>query len=500
MNKFIATTVGASLLSLTVAAKEKPNIVLFLVDDMGAMDTSLPFLVDENGQPKKHPLNSFYKTPGMERLATQGVRFGRFYANSVCSPTRASLMTGQSSAHHNTTQWINPHSKNVGPADWNWLGLKKSSVTLPRILQQSGYTTIHSGKAHFGPKKHEGAEPTNLGFDINIGGCAIGHPGSYYGMKGYGKGASHAVPGLEQYHGTETFLTDALTIEANKAVSTAAKSNKPFYLYMSHYAVHGPFNSDPRFADNYKDSGKPKNAEAFATLIEGMDKSLIDIMDHLEKIGEAENTLIIFLGDNGSDAPLGGPTDVGSSAPLKGKKGSSYEGGMRVPFIAAWAKVNPESKFQKKFPIKQGIISDAFGSCEDIFPTVLKVTGAKAPADYAVDGADLTDFFATHKGAKEQEFLMHFPHNHRSSNFTTFVKGNWKINYYYPTVKKKRGKQKVLVHELFNLKADPYESQNLAKTNPEKFSEIFKEMTKALDKAEAQYNVDKEGKEICPKL
>ena len=141
-----------------------------------------------------------------------------------------------------------------------------------------------------------------------MAGCSIGAPASYYGMNSYGNGkkpASHAVPGLEKYHGTETFLTEALTLEAKSRVTDAVQAGKPFFLYFAHYAVHAPFNSDPRFAAHYKDSGKRPPAQAFATLIEGMDKSLGDILDHLDALGVAENTLVFFLGDNGSDAPLG---------------------------------------------------------------------------------------------------------------------------------------------------------------------------------------------------
>ena len=293
------------------AAPPRPNIIVFLVDDMGVMDTSVPFLTDKEGKAKRYPLNDFYRTPSMERLAKQGIRFNQFYAMSVCSPTRVSIMTGQNAARHRTTNWINERQDNAGPngaPDWNWVGLKKSDVTLPGVLRENGYKTIHVGKGHFGPFKHDGENPANLGFDVNIGGSAFGAPGSYFGEKSYGhatKRKNHAVPHLEKYHGSDTFLTEALTIETKKVVKETVKSGKPFYLYFSHYAVHAPFESDPRFADHYKDSGKPKAAQAFATLVEGMDKSLGDMMDQLEELGVAENTLILFLGDNGSDAPLG---------------------------------------------------------------------------------------------------------------------------------------------------------------------------------------------------
>ncbi|MEZ6087418.1 MAG: sulfatase-like hydrolase/transferase [Pirellulaceae bacterium] len=225
-------------------AGQRPNIMVFLVDDMGMMDTSVPFLTDEQGNAQVYPLNEYYRTPAMERLAKQGTRFNQFYAMSVCSPTRVSIMTGQNAARHRVTNWINPRSNNAGKfgaPQWNWAGLRSSDITLPGILRNAGYQTIHVGKGHFAPEDHEGANPANLGFQKNIAGASFGAPGSYYGTKNYGHGTKrshHAVPGLEKYHGTETFLTEALTIEAKRAISDTVEQNKPFYLYFAHYAVH----------------------------------------------------------------------------------------------------------------------------------------------------------------------------------------------------------------------------------------------------------------------
>ena len=127
-------------------AQDLPNIVVFLVDDMGLMDSSVPFITDGKGNPVKHALNDWYQTPNMQRLADQGIRFSNFYAHTVCSPTRASIMTGQNSARHRTTNWIKPDENNkgeYGPDQWNWKGLNDSTVTLPGILQHAGYSTIH---------------------------------------------------------------------------------------------------------------------------------------------------------------------------------------------------------------------------------------------------------------------------------------------------------------------------------------------------------------------
>lgn len=472
--------VGALLTAGAATASERPNILLFLVDDMGLMDTSQPFLADKNGKLVKTALNTFYRTPAMESLANSGVVFSSFYANSVCSPSRVSILNGQNSARHHVTQWINPYKKNAGPADWNWKGLKPGDVTLPGLLRDAGYGTVFCGKAHLGPFESEGVDPTNLGFDVNIAGSAIGKPGSYYGEKNYGKGGTHPVLHLEQYHGTKTFLTEALTLEVNKAIDKVHAAKKPFFVEMSHYALHAPFHSDPRFSDNYRDSGKSAKAQAYATLVEGMDKSLQDILAHLNKIGEAENTLVIFVGDNGSDAPLGGTHAVASSAPLRGKKATHYEGGMRVPFIVSWAKPSASSQLQKQFPINPGVVTADFGSICDIMPTALSAAGVKIPANHVVDGIDLSGYLKNHSGEKQQTFLMHFPHKHRSSNFTVYRDGDWKVIYHYDKPEGKR-------IELFNLVIDPYESDNLAAKDPAKAKTLLGKMKAALDDAGAQY-------------
>ncbi len=493
------------------ATAGRPNIMVFLIDDMGVMDTSVPFLTDENGDPKRYPLNDYYRTPSMERLAERGIRFNQFYAMSVCSPTRISIMTGQNAARHRTTNWINPRKDNAGSngaPDWNWAGLKTGDVTLPGILREGGYRTIHVGKGHFGPEEHEGAEPFNLGFDVNVAGAAFGAPGSYCAEKNYGLGTkcSHnAVPHLEEYHGTDTFLTEALTIEAKKRVTDAAQGDEPFYLYFSHYAVHAPFESDPRFADHYKDSGKPANAQAFATLIEGMDKSLGDMLDHFEDLGIAESTLIFFLGDNGSDAPLGHQHEVACAAPLRGKKGAHYEGGMRVPFIAAWAKPDPANAFQQQLPIPLGGIQSQVASVQDLFPTILEFTGVSSPTDHIVDGSRLqTLLTGKDDPGRGEQFLMHYPHGpHRSNYFTCWRDGPWKVIYHtLPKTPTSGGHIQFEGghHQLFNLADDPFESKNLADAQPQELERMMKGLVAALEDHGAVCPIDDDGKPLHPQL
>ena len=470
------------------AKETPPNIILFLVDDMGPMDTTVPFLTDAKGNPETHPLNQFYKTPNMEELAKQGIRFTQFYAHSVCSPTRASLLTGQNSARHGTTNWIYSESNNrteFGPMDWNWKGLTKKSVTLPRLFQKEGYRTIHVGKAHFGPMGSEGEDPLHLGFDVNVGGSSIGQPGSYYGQEGYGHlqgEKARAVPHLEHYHGQDVFLTEALTLEAKKAISKAKEEEKPFFLYMAHYAVHAPFQSDPRFVAHYAGSGKSEKAQAYASLIEGIDKSLGDLMDHVKKMGAGENTLLLFLGDNGSDAPLPIKFDYSSSEPLKGTKGNHWEGGMRVPFIASWVSPKDGDPLQRKIPIARNAIQTQMGTILDIFPTLCQAANLDFPKDHLTDGVALQkQLNGTENPDRKEVFLNHFPHgNHRSTYFTSLVREDWKVIYHYPVLDLPK-------YELFHLKRDPFETRDKANENPKQLRRMMQYMSEEMKNHKALY-------------
>jgi arylsulfatase A-like enzyme len=501
MKKTVILAMCSLLAFSGLHASERPNLLVFLVDDMGLMDTSVPFLTDGKGQPKRHPLNDLYRTPALEDLARRGMRFETFYANSVCSPSRVSIMTGQSSARHRTTQWIRSENNNrggQGPHGWRWEGITEDLQTLPKLLKRGGYRNIYVGKAHFGPFKSYGEFPGNLGFDINIGGCSYGQPGSYYGKDGFGwiKGnKSRAVPDLEAYHGKDIFLTEALTLEMNRTIKESVDAKKPFFACMAYYAVHAPFMANKRYAANYADARIPDPAKAYATMIESMDASVGEILKQLDTLGVAENTLVLFLGDNGSDAPLGGTHDVASSAPLRGKKGTHYEGGMRVPFIAVWAKANPEHPAQRKLPIQAGAITTEMGSIHDIFPTLLDTAGV--PYEGKIDGKNLAPALKGGRLEGKRDFLMHFPHDHRSSYFTVYRLGDWKIIYHYTKPEEQR-------YQLFNLAKDPTESDNLANSQPDELRRMVKAMAAALEDADAQYPMasgdpDIELKPIIPR-
>ena len=365
-------------------ADKRPNIILFMVDDMGWQDTSLPFWT------QKTHYNELYETPNMERLAKQGMMFTQAYANSISSPTRCSLITGTNAARHRVTNWTlqkntmtDRKDSILAVPDWNYNGVSQVSGTnhtfvgtsFVQLLKNSGYHTIHCGKAHFGAIDTPGEDPHHWGFEVNIAGHAAGGLASYLGEENYGhtkdgKAVSlMSVPGLEKYWGTETFVTEALTLEAIKALDKAKKYNQPFYLYMSQYAIHIPLNKDMRFYEKYKKKGMTDHEAAYATLIEGMDKSLGDLMNWLEKNGEANNTIIIFMSDNGGLASESGWRDGKlhtQNYPLNSGKGSTYEGGIREPMIISWpGVVAPGSKCNNYLLI------------EDFYPTILEMAGVK---------------------------------------------------------------------------------------------------------------------------
>ena len=319
--------------SFGFAQDSKPNILFFLVDDMGIQDCSIPFIVNQAGERIVTPLNRRYRTPNLERLAKNGILFTNACSYSVCSPTRVSIMTGQNAPRHRVTTWTHPTSLKNDPGavnanglrgpKWRTEGVDQSLPLLPRLMKTAGYRTLFCGKAHFGPNDTPSGDPKKIGFDVNIGGHGAGGPGSYWGDKNYSalwraNQPMWNVPGLKKYHGTDTYLTEALTLEMSAAIEESVKMKKPFFAYMSHYAVHVPFETDARFTKNYPElKGK---ALAFATMVEGMDKSLGDLIQKLEQLGVAENTLVIFFSDNGSAGI--------ANLPLRGMKGTRFEGGV----------------------------------------------------------------------------------------------------------------------------------------------------------------------------
>jgi len=457
---------GSTFRNVEVAVgPSRPNLVVILADDYGPHDTSVPFNLDTNGVPKAYNFNSFYKTPNLERLAAQGMRFTSAYAQSVCSPTRTGMMTGRNSARHAVTDWVGGGGAG-SPTNWRSAGMVASEISLPKLLKAGGYRTIHIGKGHFSDST---VPVTSIGFDVNVGGFDWGHPHSgYIGTPGYG-----GMPGLEAYDGS-IFLTRALTIEANKTLDNAVAEGRPFFLNMSFYAVHAPFTTNPDATNTYSTAVNANHAK-FATMVEGMDNAIGQIRQKLVDLGVAENTLIIFLGDNGSDSPAttqdGLPLGSFSDWPMRGMKGSKWEGGIRVPMIACWAAVNSSNTFQQALPIPTNSVETDIVTSWDVPVTLLGVTGLAGAVGFGEDGHDLRPYLAGIPGThRPQEILIHYPHNHRSDYFTLLRQGSLKLIYNYQDNS----------HQLYDLASDPTESTNLAVAQPETLTRMARTLAQKL--------------------
>jgi len=205
-------------------------------------------------------------------------------------------------------------------------------------------------------------------------------------------------------------------------------------------------------------------------------------VQHVKDLGLGENTLIFFLGDNGSDAPLLIENNYSSSSPLKGKKGNHWEGGMRVPFIASWVIPNENVYSQEKLPIAQNAIQQQIASVLDIFSTLCKLANVNLPEGFVVDGFDLQEqLMGKQNETRDELFLNHFPHgNHRTNYFTSLVKLDWKIIYHYQVDKEPR-------YELFNLKEDPFETNNMADENPEQLKRMILTLADEMKNKKARY-------------
>lgn len=501
MNKLILFLIGIIVIFTSCQPEEieetPPNIVLFLVDDMGWQDTSVPFWN------KRTAFNDLYHTPNMERLAKVGMKFTQAYATPVCSPTRVSLMTGMNAARHRVTNWtlrkdsIQPMEKNhdslIFP-EWNVNGLNPvagdtkavHAMPLPQALHDVGYFTIHSGKAHLGAIGTPGENPLNLGFDINIAGHAAGAPGSYFGTENFGNGKKGkedwAVPGLEKYHGEDINLTDAITKEALMAVDSAVTGQQPFFLYMSHYAIHTPIMEDTRYYQKYLDKGIDSTEAKYASMIEGMDKSLGDIMNYLERKKIDDNTIILFMSDNGGlSAHARGGEPHTHNAPLSSGKGSMREGGIREPMLVKW----PEMIKTESITNHQVII-------EDFYPTILEMAGIDSlETVQKVDGQSFASVLKGEMFDGIRPLFWHYPNEWGAEGpgigaASAVRKGDWKLIYYHVDSR----------IELFNLKEDIGEAVNLLEVNPEKAKELATTLTNHLKAVNAQMPMHKATGEV----
>ncbi len=460
----------AQVIAEHITKKKNPNIVLFLVDDMGWQDTSVPF------HKERTVLNKRFRTPNMEELARSGTKFTNAYACSVCSPTRVSLMTGLNAARHRVTNWTlrkNASNDRRHPTldfpEWNVNGISPvagiartvHATALPAYLSKAGYRTIHVGKAHFGAIGTPGSDPLKIGFHENIGGHAAGGPGSFLASENFSAAWRNGdrvwdVPHLEQYHGSDLFLTQALTLEANKSVDRAIAADQPFFLYMSHYAVHVPFAEDKRYYQNYRDAGLEPIEAMYAAMVQGMDHSLGEIIRNIHRQTSDRKTIVIFTSDNGglSAQGRGGPRHT-HNHPLSSGKGSAHEGGIRVPLIVSWPGVTAAES-----------VRDEPVMIEDLFPTILQIAGVNGAEQIggSLDGWSIVDLLenAPKKNRETRPLFWHFP-NHWGPRgpgigpSSAVRSGPWKLIYYHEQSD----------YELFNLTTDLSEKNDLSEQEPD---------------------------------
>ena len=436
------------LLACPALAQDRPpNVVLMLVDDLGWTDLGCQG-------------SKFYETPNIDQLARDGMRFTDAYsACTVCSPTRAAVLTGKSPARLHLTDWIaghqRPHARLQIP-EWTKF-LPQEETTLAEHLKGAGYATASIGKWHLGP---EG--PEAHGFDLNVGGYEAGSPPSYF--------SPYRIPTLKDGPEGE-FLTDRLTEEAVGFIRE--HKEKPFFVYLPHYAVHTPIQAKAEVAAKYRAKGPAGNHfdPVYAALVESVDDSVGRLRTVLQELGLAENTLFIFTSDNGGLSQLvgaqgwrRGPTD---NSPLRQGKGSSHEGGVRVPLIIAWPEV-----------IEGGSTCDVPVISHDLTPTVLAFTGVNPGTEAVFDGVSLMPLL-TQKDLLERDALFwHYPHYHPggASPYSAMRAGDWKL---------------ILFHEddrleLYNLRRDPGEALNLAEAEADITLEFYKELQDWLERVGAQ--------------
>jgi arylsulfatase A-like enzyme len=422
-------------------AEDKPNIIVFMVDDMGWRDVAV------NG-------SDFYQTPNVDKLAKNGMRFTNAYAAcAVCSPTRASYLTGCYPNKTGVTDYIQTSS----------MFMKLEEVTLAEVLKDNGYKTIHVGKWHLAPLSKSGVNsadyyPERHGFDVNIGGNESGSPGSYYYpfKRKNAKDGSDGPPAIVRDAKEGDYLTDVLTERALEQIE--ASKDKPFFLSFCHYAVHIPIIPREDLVDKFKkmeSKGKVQKNPAYAAMVYSVDISVGKIIDKLEKLNLAKKTMIIFTSDNGG---LLGVTEIMG---LKGGKGTNYEGGIRVPTIVSFPGVVPP-----------GTVSDYPIHTVDYYPTILAATGAKGDAKHnkEVDGVNLMPVLNGSQKALDRDTLFwYFPHNrpgdrdsHGAVPYSIVRKGDYKLIELHATGD----------IELYDLAKDQGETTDLSKSMPEKAAEL----------------------------
>ncbi len=437
--------------ALKKGASAPPNFVFILVDDLGWADVGC-YGAD------------LHETPNIDRLAKQGMRFTNAYAAApVCSPTRASIMTGKCPARLHITIWYeasaNPpqNRKLIPPVTEGNLPLEQ--VTIPEVLKEAGYFTAHVGKWHLGDAAHY---PETQGFDVNIGGTFWGAPATFFypysGDQRYG-GEFRYVPHLE-FGSKGEYLTDRLTDEALGILDKV--KNKPFFLNLCYHTVHTPIEGKPELVEYYKKKVKPdmhhQNYE-YAAMVHSLDENVGRIIAKLDELGIADHTVVFFFSDNGGFVNGYEKRVVTDNYPLRSGKGSLYEGGVREPLIIRWPGVTHADSVTAE-PV-----------CSiDFYHTILEISGlagdSKHNAD--VDGISLVPLLKNPKATLNREALYwHYPHYYPTTSPVSSIRqGDWKLLEYFEDNHV----------ELYNLKTDLGEQKNLADQIPEKAQELRKRL------------------------
>jgi arylsulfatase A len=441
------------------APATKLNFIFILIDDMGWADGGCFG-------------SKYYQTPNIDALANAGMRFTQAYAScAVCSPTRAAIQTGKSPARLHLTDWISgegaPKDSKFRLPDWQQ-HLPKEETTLAEALQKLGYRTAHIGKWHLGGPEFY---PEQQGFDVSIAGGDIGHPASYFWPYG-ATNNSHRVPGLAERGGKAgDYLTDQLTDEALQFI--AANRDRPFYLNLSHYAVHSPLMGKRELIEQASElpGGLGQSNAVYAAMLKSVDESVGRIGKKVEELHLTDRTVIIFTSDNGGAVHFGKPPAT-SNFPLRNGKGSAYEGGLRVPLLVT---VPGQTR--------AGAVCETPVISTDFFPTLLELAGAdKSASRTAVDGLSLVPLLSGAKHLPRDALFWHYPHywnGGKVSPYSVARGGHWKLIRFYESGKA----------ELYDLNSDPSEAHDLAASHPEKCKELGAHIDTWLKQTDAQMPV-----------
>ncbi|WP_291798497.1 sulfatase [Lutibacter sp.] len=426
--------------STTFEFTNKPNIIIFMVDDLGWTD------LGSYG-------SDFYETPAIDKIATNGIRFTNAYsASSVCSPTRAAIMTGKYPARTKVTDWIAGHNfpwAQLKVPQWKKY-LDPNEITLPEYLKDKGYTTANIGKWHLGEESTYW--PKHQGFDINKGGYAKGGPRGHYFSPYHNPRLTDGPKG--------EYLTDRLTDEAIQFMNGTKEA--PFFLYFSHYAVHTKLEAKQQVIDKYKnkiETNNPHQNPIYAAMIDSVDESLKRFLQNLEETGKINNTIIFFMSDNG------GLTKVTSNAPLRDGKGSIYEGGVKVPMIIYAPKL-----------ITKGSVNTTPTITMDVFASITDLLHIKTITP--IDGISLIPLILEEKEIKRNALYWHYPHYHQEGAvpYSAIREGDWKLI-------ENLEENKL---ELYHLSEDIGETKNLTLNNPSKAADLKQKLNHWRTKIEAQ--------------